>query len=104
LKPVRPDPAAQAEIRAEVQWYEGQRPGLGAQLLEEIERALRLIAAHPAIGGVVPYVRGIHPPPRRIPVGRFPFHIVYRELKDEIELVALAPVRRRPGYWRSRAE
>ena len=77
---------------------------MGGQLLDEIEHAIRLISAHPAIGGVVPYIRGIHPPPRRISVRRFPFHIVYREFEDEIELVALAPVRRKPGYWRSRTE
>jgi hypothetical protein len=42
------------------------------------------------------------PRPRRIRVRRFPFYVVYRDLADEIELVALAPMKRKPGYWRWR--
>jgi hypothetical protein len=43
-KPVRPDPAAEAEIRAEVRWYEDERPGLGQLLLDEIQNAIDLIS------------------------------------------------------------
>jgi hypothetical protein len=33
-----------------------------------------LIAEHPAIGEIVPRIRSIDPPPRRIRVRRFPFY------------------------------
>jgi hypothetical protein len=32
----------------------------------------------------------------------FPFSLVYRVRHAEIEIVAVAHHRRRPGYWRSR--
>ncbi len=101
-KPVRLDPEAEAEVRAEIRWYEAESVGLGQQLWDEIQHAVDLIAEHPSIGGTVPRLRRIDPPPRRLRVRRFPFYVVYRELTDEIELVALAPMRRKPGYWRSR--
>jgi toxin ParE1/3/4 len=103
-KPVRPDPEAEAEIRAEIRWYEAERVGLGQQLWDEIQQAVGLIAEHPAIGSIVPEVRGVVPPPRRIRVRRFPFYLVYREFAAEIEVVALAHMRRKPGYWRSRID
>jgi toxin ParE1/3/4 len=33
---------------------------------------------------------------------RFPFTLVYRLRGDEVEILAVAHARRRPGYWRSR--
>jgi len=33
---------------------------------------------------------------------RFPFLIVYREVSDVIEIVALAHGRRKPFYWKQR--
>lgn len=35
---------------------------------------------------------------------RYPFGIVYRELADEIRVLAIAGTKRRPGYWRGRRE
>jgi hypothetical protein len=33
---------------------------------------------------------------------RFPFSLVYRMRGDDVEVLAVAHGRRRPGYWRSR--
>jgi hypothetical protein len=33
---------------------------------------------------------------------RFPFSLVYRMRGDEVEVLAVAHGKRRPGYWRSR--
>jgi hypothetical protein len=33
---------------------------------------------------------------------RYPFVIAYRELADEIRVLAIAATKRRPGYWRGR--
>ena len=40
-------PAAVADLSAAGDWYERQRPGLGVDLIEEIERALEVIAESP---------------------------------------------------------
>jgi hypothetical protein len=36
---------------------------------------------------------------RRRPVRRFPYHVVYIELADRLQILAIAHDRRRPGYW-----
>jgi toxin ParE1/3/4 len=101
-KPVRLDPAAEAEVQAEIRWYENESAGLGQRLWDKIQHAVDLISEHPTIGEIVPRLRSVDPAPRRLRVRRFPFYVVYREFADEIELVALAPMSRKPGYWRSR--
>jgi plasmid stabilization system protein ParE len=101
-KPVRLDPEAEAEVWAEIRWYENESAGLGQRLWDEIQNAIDLISAHPTLGGIVPRLRSVDPPPRRLRVRHFPLYVVYRDFADEIELVALAPMSRKPGYWRSR--
>ena len=103
MKPVRLDPEAEAEIIHELRFYEEQRTGLGAGLWIEIQHAVGLVSQHPLAGSVVPRVQ-VKPSPRRIRLRRFPFYLVYRELGDEIEFIALAPMSKRPRYWRSRLE
>jgi len=39
---------------------------------------------------------------RRVVLNRFPYLVVFRETTSEIEVVAVAHGRRRPGYWRER--
>jgi len=39
---------------------------------------------------------------RRILLRRFPYQIVYRLKPDGIVVVAVAHLKRRPGYWKSR--
>lgn len=101
-KPVRPESEAEEEFRAEIRWYEGKTAGLGQQLWDEIQHAIVLISQHPAIGSVVPNVK-TRPTPRRIRLRRFPFYLVYREREQEIQIIALAPTSKKPGYWKSRS-
>ena len=35
-------------------------------------------------------------------VTKFPYAVVYREVQDEIEIIAIAHLKRRPKYWSSR--
>lgn len=98
---LRVEDAARDELRGAVAWYEEKRPGLGAELVAEVEGTLELIERHPGLGGSVPRVaseRGT----RRLPLRRFPYAIVYRERQVEIQVVAFAHHSRKPGYWRSR--
>jgi plasmid stabilization system protein ParE len=38
----------------------------------------------------------------RVVLSRYPFSIVYRELLNEIQIVAVAHAKRRPGFWAKR--
>jgi hypothetical protein len=39
---------------------------------------------------------------KRLPLRRFPYTVVYREMESEIQIVAFAHTSRKPGYWFSR--
>ena len=62
-------------MRTAAAWYDAQRFGLGRDFLDMVDRALRRIELAPRPGASVPGVpdRVV----RRVPLRRFPFHIVY---------------------------
>ena len=97
----RSEPEASAELDEAVRWYEDQRPGLGGDFLEAIDTALSKIRRWPLLGSHVPDVPA-DLPVRRVPVPRFPYHIVYLETPEAIRILAFAHDRRLPGYWLSR--
>jgi plasmid stabilization system protein ParE len=93
--------AAFAELREATAWYAERRSGLGSEFFDEVLETLELIQHFPALGAVVPRVspkRRV----RRLPLRRFPYSIVYRDEETEIQVIAVAHHRRKPGYWSSR--
>lgn len=89
---------AVAEIDHEVDYYESCSAGLGAELEDEIDVVLETILqfTHAA-----PQWRDR--PDRRVAVlDRFPFTLVYQIKVEEIVILALAHMSRRPGYWSRR--
>ena len=100
-RPFRTEPEASTELGEAAQWYEQRRSDLGIEFLEAIDTALEFIARFPEAGAPVPGVP-LTLPVRRVPVRRFPFHVVYLELPDAIRILAFAHDRRSPGYWHSR--
>jgi hypothetical protein len=95
-------PAARAEYLDAVAFYENLRAGLGRELIDRFEEAVRAIrddpTAWPRVDGGVGDV-GL----RSHRVTAFPFRIVYFASERSIHIVAYAHERRRPGYWLSRA-
>jgi len=98
---IRLEAEAASELEASAVWYEENRAGLGERFLDAIDLTRSQIAPWPHSGSPVPGVAS-DLTVRRVPVGRFPFHVVYLELADEIRVLAFAHDRRLPGYWRSR--
>jgi toxin ParE1/3/4 len=101
--PFRIESEAAAELEEAAAWYEKQRIGLGRELLDAVNDALTFIARWPRAGAAVPDVPP-DVPVRRVPVRRFPYHVVYLEMADAIRILAFAHDGRSPGYWHSRAE
>jgi plasmid stabilization system protein ParE len=82
---------------AAARWYERHRAGLGSDFLAAVDTAVATIAEAPGIGSPVP---GISDPTiRRLPLRRFPYHVVYLEFPDRLQILAFAHDRRRPAYW-----
>jgi plasmid stabilization system protein ParE len=87
---------AEEEMLEAARYYERQAPGLGEDFLAEVRRAVDRIAENPQAGSIV---RGEM---RRRLVQRFPFGILYRVDPQEIVIIAVMHLRRRPGYWADR--
>jgi toxin ParE1/3/4 len=91
--PVRFLPQAEAELLHEVEYYSNARAGTGVRFQAAVEASLERAARHP-LGGA-PSPKGT----RSMLVKGFPFSVVYRANELELLVVAVAPHRRRPGYW-----
>ena len=84
---------AEEEMLEAAEYYESQTRGLGRAFLAEVQRTVDRIVEHPRLGQLVR--RGI----RRRLTRRFPFGILYRVDPEEIVIIAVMHLRRRPGYW-----
>jgi len=90
-------PAAAEEFGAAAEYYDAAAPGLGSRFALAVRRATDLALAHPS-GGAERGVAGA----RRLVVHGFPYEVVYRVRGEVLEVLAVAHLRRRPGYWRDR--
>ena len=97
-RPIRSSEPASDEFSEAVRWYEARRPGLGGEFFDEVGALLTLIEANPEIGMTI----SADGQTRRALVGRFPYQVVYRLKPTEIVIVAIAHLKRRPGFWRNR--
>jgi plasmid stabilization system protein ParE len=95
--PLRVSEEADAEMAEAARWYERNRAGLGLEFLTAVDAAAARIEQNPRIGSPTPGVddKDI----RRVFVRRFPYHVVYIELPDRLQVLAVAHDRRRPAYW-----
>jgi len=98
VKPVRFHEAARVELLNEIQYYTAISPKLGERLAIAVEQATQLASKFPDMG--TPYEYGT----RRVFPRKFPFSIFYIVREAEVYIVAVAPFRRKPGYWRARAK
>ena len=89
-------PEALAELGAQALYYEERSAGLGQRFVAQIEAAVRLAASMPGIGS--PYLQGT----RRVFAKDFPHSVIYHETEDALIVLAVAPFKRKPGYWRRR--
>lgn len=96
--PARFHSAALDEIEAEWTRYADIHPMLGEAFTDSIEQALRLAREFPEMGS--PYLYGT----RRVFPKRFPHSLVYLHRNDEVYVVAVAPFKRKPAYWKSRTK
>jgi plasmid stabilization system protein ParE len=83
-------------VESAYDWYAARDIGVAAAFREELQHAVDVVARDP-----LTWPRyGGHA--RRYVFPRFPFSLVFRMRGDEVEVLAIAHGKRRPGYWRSR--
>ena len=100
MKPVRIVQPAELEFSEATRWYRDRDPRVADRFTAETRRTLQLIEEFPQIGSRVPDVddRDV----RRMPIHTFPYHVVFVDLPEHLEVVAFAHNRRRPAYFMSR--
>jgi toxin ParE1/3/4 len=89
-------PEAIAEARAARQWYQARNAELAEAFMAELELAIKRIEGAPRRWPA--YLADT----RRYLLRRFPFFVVFREVNDLVQVLAIAHARRRPGYWLGR--
>jgi plasmid stabilization system protein ParE len=87
---------ADREVADAVRWYEQQSMGLSRTFLDELDRVVRLVRAHPLIATQIEL--GI----RRFLFSRFPYSLIYGIDQDSLIVIAVAHQHREPRYWSDR--
>ena len=77
-------------------WYADQSIRAADRFYEEIFRILPGIQDSPAL--YPQYLYGT----QRALLNHYPFSVIYREILQEIQIIAVAHAKRRPGYWAAR--
>jgi plasmid stabilization system protein ParE len=89
-------PLAERELIEAARFYESRAANLGGDFLREVEHTLAQIVATPEAGSLMSGTI------RRRLVRRFPFAILYQAGIENVSVIALMHLRRRPGYWKRR--
>lgn len=95
-KPLGIREEARAELLKETAYYETQREGAGRRFRESVNASFDLIRRFPS--GGAPGPAGT----RQTKVKGFPFTVIYRDEAVAVIVFAVAPDRRKPGYWLAR--
>jgi len=87
---------AQIELDDAIEYYNYEVPGLGEAFLTEVMNTLDRIGKYPEAW------QPSSKRTRRCQTRRFPYGIMYQIRKDEILVVAIANLHRKPDYWKDR--
>jgi plasmid stabilization system protein ParE len=87
---------ADAEFQEQIRYFDEQVARLGDKFIADVESAVTDIRTHPEIGA--PVSRQVRKRVLRV----FKHSVLYVDRPEEIIAIAIAPHRRRPGYWRRR--
>ena len=86
-------PGARVEMREAADFYDLERPGLGTEFINEVERVMSQVLRHPESSPVVLDL---------VRKRKVPYSIVYSARDGGIYVSAIAHDSRRPFYWRDR--
>ncbi|MBI5190441.1 MAG: type II toxin-antitoxin system RelE/ParE family toxin [Nitrospirae bacterium] len=91
-------PDARKEFIEATDYYEGCRTGLGVEFYKEVFSTIQRILHLPSAW------HKFSENTRRCQTIRFPFGVVYQIMEDEVVIVAVMQLNRRPGYWKKRVK
>jgi len=89
-------PSAQFELNEAIAYYEECRRGLGLAFAKEVSSTIHRIIQFPEAWSP------LSENTRRCVTNRFPYGIIYQIIGDEILILAVTQLNRKPGYWQDR--
>jgi plasmid stabilization system protein ParE len=95
-RPISIHETTENELNDAADFYDLESPGLGEAFINEIHKAIDLIARFPEASLII---RGRI---RRKVLIKFPYALIYSLRATEIRILAIAHQKRRPIYWRGR--
>ena len=87
---------AEAELAQAIQWYDKRRPGLGRDLLLEVNAKVNQIAEAPERFPVFDF------PFRVAHLQKFPYSLPFRVDDDTVTIFAVMHQSKKPGRWLER--
>ena len=87
---------AEIELDEAVRYYNCEAPDLGNDFLKEVLKSLDMIHRFPQSW------QPCSKRTRRCQTRRFPYGIIYQIRAEEILVIAIANLHRRPDYWKER--
>jgi plasmid stabilization system protein ParE len=96
MKPVEVHPEAKAEATGAFNHYWERSPSAALEFEAELRAAYGSLRKSPLIHS--PYLYGT----RRVLLHRYPLSVIFRERLNDIQIIAIAHSKRRPGDWAKR--
>jgi len=91
-------PSAKVEFNEAIDYYDDCQAGLGKEFAKEIFSTIQRILQFPDAWS------RLSENTRRCLTRRFPYGVIYQILEEEIVIVAVMQLNRKPGYWQDRAK
>ena len=88
---------AQEELDEAISYYNYQHQGLGDEFLAEILKAIDLIQKYPQAW------QKLSDRIRRCLLKGFPYSVIYALSDDNLIIIAIAHLHRKPNYWSDRS-
>lgn len=96
--PIKFHPQARVEVKEAVLWYRDINDSLSVEFFDALDVAISRITRSPRQWPI--YVGEY----RHVLLDRFSYIVVDRVRETEVQVMAVAHAKRRPGYWLSRAK
>ncbi|MBI5386613.1 MAG: type II toxin-antitoxin system RelE/ParE family toxin [Verrucomicrobia bacterium] len=87
---------AETELTEAACFYDERQPGLGRRFLDAVREGKEQVRHHPDRWAFY------EEPVRSYRLQTFPYRLLYRELPDRIQIVAVMHLSRHPDYWKDR--
>lgn len=89
-------PSAKRELMDAIEYYEQCQSGLGLEFAREIYSTIQRIIHFPEAWSK------LSKNTRRCLTNRFPYGVIYQITEEEILIIAIMQLNRRPDYWKER--